>query len=328
MSKIIADLGQESYDFLRTNPDLRNIVYLTLSGSYGYGTNHDGSDIDLRGFLIEDKKYLFGLKAFEQFEDLATDTVIYSLKKFIALCTNGNPNTLELLGTDEADIVFISDAGRYVRENAHLFLSKRIVESFGNYAAAQLRRLANALCHDRYEAEKQERHLLASLNSQISHFNRTYRSFGKNGIRLYLEEERGSGEITADIHLERYPLRDFAGIYSEMSNTIKTYHKLNHRNRKKDGDHLNKHAMHLIRLLITGMDILDGKGIRTKRVREHGFLMDIREGRYSYDEIFQITEEYRIKFDESAGKTKLPDEPDRSKIEEMQIELYEKFSRV
>lgn len=327
MSRKIVNLEQESYDFFRTNPDLGNIAYLTLSGSHGYGTNNENSDIDLRGFLIEDKRYLFGYKAFEQFEDLPTDTVIYSLKKFIALCTNGNPNTLELLGTDEEDIVLINDAGRYVRKHSDLFFSKRIVESFGNYATAQLRRLSNALCHDQYNEEKQEKHLLDSLNSQLLHFNRTYQSFGKDGIRLYLDEEdNGRKEIFADIRLEGYPLKEFVGIYSEMNSTIKTYQKLNHRNRKKDEHHLNKHAMHLIRLLITGMDILDGKGIITKRRDEHDFLMDIRNGHYSYDEIFQIAEEYQIKFAEAAEKTKLPEEPDRGKIEEIQIKIYEKYS--
>ena len=45
---------------------------------------------------------------------------------------------------------------------------------------------------------------------------------------------------------------------------VKTYTKPNHRNNKKDEKSLYKHAMHLIRLLMTGTDILNESGIVTQ----------------------------------------------------------------
>jgi len=116
-------IGREEYDFLTSNPDLENIAYLVVSGSHGYGTNNEGSDIDLRGFLVEDKKYLLGCGSFDQFEDIPTDTVIYGMKKFISLCRAANPNALELLGANEDCVVIMNEAGRKVRENAGLFVS-------------------------------------------------------------------------------------------------------------------------------------------------------------------------------------------------------------
>ena len=59
-------IDREEYDFLKSNPDLENIAYLVVSGSHGYGTNNEGSDIDLRGFLVEDKKYLLGCGSFDR----------------------------------------------------------------------------------------------------------------------------------------------------------------------------------------------------------------------------------------------------------------------
>ncbi len=50
-------IKKTEYDFLRMNPDLKNVIYLTLSGSHGYGTNNENSDADLRGVLIEDIDY-------------------------------------------------------------------------------------------------------------------------------------------------------------------------------------------------------------------------------------------------------------------------------
>ena len=83
--------------------------------------------------------------------------------------------------------------------------------------------------------------------------------------------------------------------------------------------------MHLIRLLITGIDILNGRGIVTRRVAECDFLMDISGGKYSYPEIFDLAKEYQAKFEEAVASTKLLLEPDYSRIEKTQIEMFERF---
>ena len=130
-----------SYDFLRTDPHLgENILILTVAGSIAYGTNVTSSDIDLRGVSVETREDIFGLSGFEQFEDRVTDTIVYGLKKFINLCLNSNPNVLEILGTKPEHLIKISEEGKLLRENAEIFLSKRTIQSFGNYATAQLRR--------------------------------------------------------------------------------------------------------------------------------------------------------------------------------------------
>lgn len=73
-------------------------MLLGVSGSYGYGTNREGSDIDFRGVALNLPSDLIGLTAFEQYEDSATDTVIYSFNKLVSLLLNCNPNTIEILG--------------------------------------------------------------------------------------------------------------------------------------------------------------------------------------------------------------------------------------
>lgn len=43
-------LKSEKYEFLRTNPHLgKRMMFLTLGGSYAYGTNVETSDVDVRG---------------------------------------------------------------------------------------------------------------------------------------------------------------------------------------------------------------------------------------------------------------------------------------
>jgi predicted nucleotidyltransferase len=321
-------LNSSDYDFLRTDPHLgRNILILTTAGSIAYGTNVDASDIDIRVVTIESKQDIIGLSSFEQFEDRTTDTVIYGLKKFITLCLNSNPNVLEILGTRPEHLLVITKEGQLLRDNVDLFLSKRASQSFGNYATAQLRRLQNALARDNYPQAEKEQHILNSISGQMEHLKRTYKRFTDSEISLYIDKsdkEEMDTEIFTDICLKHYPLRDLRNIYSDMNSIVKDYSKLNHRNRKKDELHLNKHAMHLIRLLVTGTEILEGKGINTYREKEREFFLDIRKGKYSYRDIFQMVDEYERRFKSAAENTSLPDEPDYKRVEELMIEIYGK----
>jgi len=83
-------------------------MLLGVSGSYGYGTNRDDSDLDFRGVTLNLPSDLIGMTSFEQYVDANTDTVIYSFNKFIELVLNCNPNTIEILGLDQAQYVIIS----------------------------------------------------------------------------------------------------------------------------------------------------------------------------------------------------------------------------
>ena len=47
-----------------------------------------------------------------------------------------------------------------------------------------------------------------------------------------------------------------------MNHVIRDYDKIGKRNKKKDDNHLNKHAMHLIRLFMMAIDILEKGEIR------------------------------------------------------------------
>ncbi len=67
-----------AYDFLRTNEHLgRKIIFLTLGGSYSYGTNVETSDVDVRGCALNSESDLLGLTSFEQVVNTQTDTTIY-----------------------------------------------------------------------------------------------------------------------------------------------------------------------------------------------------------------------------------------------------------
>ena len=312
IEQIKNSLQKSSYDFLRTNEHLKDkMMFLTLGGSYAYGTNVESSDIDVRGCALNSKSDLIGMSHFEQVIDTSTDTVIYAFNKLIPLLLNCNPNCIELLGCKKDHYLYISPEGKQLLENAKLFLSQKAIHSFGGYADAQLRRLQNALARDSYPQSEKEKHVMNSLKSAMYSFEQRYQHFEDGSIKLYVDtsqKENFDSEIYMDIQLQHYPLRDYKGLWAEMHNIVKDYSKLNGRNRKKDNVHLNKHAMHLIRLYLMCIDILEKQEINTYREKEHDLLMSIRNGKYQKEdgtfqnEFFEMVDEYQYKMEQAIDR--------------------------
>lgn len=324
-------LQTKDYDFLRTNPRLSGrIMLLGLSGSYGYGTNREGSDVDFRGVALNLPSDLIGLTSFEQFEDRTTDTVIYGFNKFVSLLVNCNPNIIELLGLDDDQYYIRSELGQTLLDNRHLFLSKRAAASFGHFADAQLRRLQNAIARDSLPQSEREQHILRSVRNSLEDFNKRQREEERNNTRLYVDAAVTEGldtEIFLDVDLKHYPLRRYTDMMNTLNSVIRDYDKIGKRNHKKDDTHLNKHAMHLIRLLMMGIDILQNEEIRTHRPKEDlTLLMSIRNGDYMEegkmsDRFFDMLADYEERFEQAERASTLPDTPDMDRIEELVEEI-------
>ena len=324
----------EQYNFIRDNPHLKDkIIFLTLGGSYAYGTNVETSDVDVRGCALNSKNDLLGLSSFEQVVNTGTDTVVYSFNKLVSLLLNCNPNTIELLGCKPEHYFFLSDIGKEMINNRHIFLSQRAAYSFGGYANQQLRRLENAIARDALPQAKREEHIKQSMENSMSAFERKYTAFPEGSIKLYTGESNKAEldrEVFADITLTRFPAREFHSMINDMTNIIGCYEKLNGRNRKKDEDHLNKHAMHLIRLYLMCLDILEKEEICTYRKDDREMLLDIRRGKYQMEdgtyskEFFDIVNEYEKRLQYAKKNTSLPKSPDYNVIEQFVMDVNKK----
>lgn len=137
-----------------------------------------------------------------------------------------------------------------------------------------------------------------------------------------------------DINLKHYPLRDWKGMWSDMNNIVKEYGKIGHRNANAiEHGKLAKHQMHLVRLFLMCLDILNDHEINTYREKDHEFLMDIRNGKYlddnrqPTDEFFEIVTELEAKLDEAKKTTTLPDIPNYKKIQEFVMSVNERVVR-
>ena len=327
-------LERPEYGFLKTDPHLgKRVIFLTYGGSYAYGTNVEGSDIDLRGCTLNSKADLLGMGDFEQVVDGQTDTTVYSFNKLLGLLINCNPNTIELLGCKPEQYLIRTPIGDRLIQQRKLFLSRRAINSFGGYAGQQLRRLENALAHDAYPAQVKERHIMGSCENAMLSFPQRYRTFDPRQIQLSVGEADGKAQVLANVSMEQVPLRTFAGMMGELVEITRNYDKIHHRNKKKDDAHLNKHAMHLIRLYLMCLDILEKEEIITCREADHDLLMDIRNGRYQNqdhtfnDDFYDLLNDLERRLEYAKANTSLPEAPDLAQIEVFQMEVNEKVVR-
>ena len=327
-------LKSEEYDFLRTDKNLgNNIIILTLGGSHAYGTNNENSDLDIRGCALNSKMQILTNESFEQFTNEVTDTTIYSFNKLVSLLSNTNPNTIELLGNKPEHYFYVSQIGKELINNAHLFLSKKAIYSFGGYANQQLYRLNQKAAHKMSQSDL-EKHILKTLDFMKTDFNKKYSYFKEDEINLYIDKAVQQGydtEIFMDVKLTHYPLRDYCAMWSELQNTVKAYGKIGKRNEKAlEHGKIAKHSMHLIRLYMMCLDILENEKIVTYREKEHDLLMDIRNGKYldSNDqpipEFFEKVDKYEKRLEYAKNNTSLPDNPDYKAINEFVASVNER----
>lgn len=139
--------------------------YLAITGSQVYGTATPESDVDVAGVFLPHDRELFGLKAESEvinnktviqqyrfpvdlvFEGLVKsggllDGVVYSVKKFLRLLADNNPNILDIAFTPREFKVIETHLWKGLVSN-HLdrFLTKKIRYTFCSYATHQLRRI-------------------------------------------------------------------------------------------------------------------------------------------------------------------------------------------
>lgn len=241
-----------------------------------------------------------------------------------------------MLGNKPEHYFYVSPIGREFINNKDLFLSKKAIYSFGGYANQQLRRLENKSNRLVGQA-KNEEHIFKTIDHAMFDFKQRHFTMPDDAIKLYIDKAVQEGydtEIFMDVNLTHYPLRDYSGMISEMQSIVKAYGKIGKRNQKAiEENKLGKHMMHLIRLYMMCLDILEKGEINTYRNKEHDLLMDIRNGKYldknrqPIPEFYEMVDEYEKRLDYAKENTDLPDSPDYKKINEFVAFVNERVVR-
>lgn len=329
-------LKMDEYKELFNKNNMKKTVFYTLGGSHAYGTNVEGSDIDVRGIWFNTKENILLGKDFEQILFDETDVVIYSFDKILRLLTECNPNTIEMVGNKFENYIFGEyNVGKELIKNYDMFLSQKAIKSFSGYAEDQLRRLQNAIARDGVDEDLKEEHILNSVKKMMSYINEKYKINENGSVKLYIDKATSNSKLKNEIYISgyihHYPLRDYKNMFFEFQNVLKQYGKLGKRNHKKDEAHLQKHMMHLIRLYFMAFDIVKEMKVNTYREREHNLLMNIRNGKYMEDdnyvkkEFFTMLDKMKILFDDACKNTSLPEYPDYERIDKFRMDVNEKI---
>lgn len=293
----------------------KSIIFETLAGSKLYGTDNELSDTDLRGICIPPEKVL--LNPFYGFEQKDSgfeqdDRTIYALGQFFKLAADANPNILELLWSPQQSWVKQTRAGVYLLENRDLFLSKKIKYTFTGYAFSQLKSIKN---HRKWflnppKKKPERKHFGLSDAPLIS--GEGLESLSKVGLEYMKDEWQ---DVIRNEILYREAKRQWDNYVAWRDNRNPARKSLE----EKYGYDC-KYCSHIFRLLSEGKSLLLTGNIIFP-LPEAGWLKEIKNGKYTYDEALGMAEELEQSFEQWYKESDLPNAPDRKKLEILYFEL-------
>ena len=137
-------------------------VYETMMGSVAYGVSSDTSDVDIYGFCMPPKDYVFphlaghipgfstNVPKFEQYQEhhikekdtrKEFDLNIYSVIKYFSLLMNNNPNMIDSIFTAPNMVLTSTKVSDMVRDQRKIFLHKGAWHKFKGYAYSQMHKM-------------------------------------------------------------------------------------------------------------------------------------------------------------------------------------------
>lgn len=138
------------------------LQYETMMGSVAYGVSSDTSDIDVYGFCMPPKDYVFPhlaghilgfskqVQGFNQYQehhikekdrDKVYDLAIFSIVKYFRLCMDNNPNMIDSLFTPATCVLLSTPIGEMVRSERRKFLHRGSWHKFKGYAYSQMHKM-------------------------------------------------------------------------------------------------------------------------------------------------------------------------------------------
>lgn len=307
-------------DFYTGNLDwlVDRTIFCTVHGSQAYGTSLPTSDTDVKGVAVPPKEYFLGHDlSFEQAEQNEPDMVVYSLKKFMNLAANCNPNIIEVLFTAPEHWIKVTPEGEKLYAHRHLFLSKKAKHTFSGYAMAQLKRIkghkAWLLSPPTHKPTREEFGL--PVEQKVSASTR--------GAMQALQEKGHTfdGKIMELLNAEK-AYHDALNTYKQYENWKKTRNEKRAKLEAEFG-YDTKHAMHLVRLMRMGEEILTTGEVHVKRP-DAPELLEIRAGAWSYEKLLAWAEEQDQKLTKLYESSNvLPHKPDQKKLRALCVELSE-----
>lgn len=349
-----------------TIAELKSKQFLLLeciSGSQAYGTATENSDVDIKGVYVLPQEEFFSLSFEEQINEDGNNTMFYELRKFVDLLSKNNPNMLELLAVPEDCLRYRHPL--YERLQPQLFLSRLCQDTFAGYAMTQVRRARGLNKKILNPMEEQRKSILdfcyvvqgqgsVPLKDFLRQQNIPQEHCGLVAIPhmrevygLYYDPKEHYGGIvrsedSMDVTLSSVKQgAPVLGILSYNKDGFSKYCKdyksywswVDNRNEERFQNTIGhgknydaKNMLHTFRLLDMAEEIgRTGKIIVRRPNRE--FLLEIRAGKFSYEELVDEAERRVERIKTVYASSPLPEMPDLEKINNVLVTIRQEFYR-
>ena len=297
-----------------------NKILKIKTGSQLYGTATPTSDTDYSGIFIADEDYYFGLLTINEADNStksknesgknttdAIDDKLYELRNFARLAMQNNPNIIEHLFVNEANIVYIDYFGGDLLAHAHLFPYKGAFDRFIGYASSQKHKM---VIKEKHFTELSAAHHYFQ-SEPIDKFIVEYRD---KHLEFLTEDEQHFN--IGDLHFQKHlAVKKFLAILAERMSKITNRYELV----LKHG-YDTKFGSHLIRLLLEGEELLNtGKIVFPLWYADT--LLEIKKGKYEIGQLLELATKIEDRMNDAKEKSALPSKPRFDEVNELVKQL-------
>jgi hypothetical protein len=294
-----------------------NLILKVRVGSHLFGTNTPESDLDYEGIFMPDKSLVFGfgrcrevdlgITSKDETGRNTSDAVDYKIREyrdFYLLALENNPNIMNILFANDENVMFQGWYGASLRAKKMLFPHAACIRRFKGYAMSQLKKMDVKPGNYRHlkEAEK----LLSRKDPKDILVNAIH------GIGIPFEDQGPGKHIKiGDIFLERSiqvkkAMRTIADRINRVGSRVEMWEEFGFD---------CKFASNLIQMLLEGVEIVSTGGLKFPMERAD-LILDVKRGKYSRDEIIEMSRGLEADIDKAAEKTPLPSKPRYTEIHE------------
>ena len=129
-----------TFDMLQNDASGR-VIFRGVWGSHAFGTSTPESDFDTVGvYVVEREAYLSLVAPPAQVLDVRNDNRFYSLRNFLELASNANPNIMDMLYLPDDCVQFTTPYWQIIQKNRSIFLSKKVCQTYCEYAMGQIKK--------------------------------------------------------------------------------------------------------------------------------------------------------------------------------------------
>ncbi|WP_297136224.1 hypothetical protein [Terrisporobacter sp.] len=313
-------LNSKNYRLLKRQIFKDNkICILTKDGYsiYGIKLKNFQKHQMVKGICLNSKKEIetgtYNTHIISQNKDVRESYIdIVPLNTAIEKLIKCQPELIIPFGVREEDIVLITEEGRFLKDNINLFLNRyNVHRSFRGFTLSlreELEKAINDICI--FIVDEKESNFVSRVNKIIGENEKIL-----SGIKFELDENKS---IKVSMNLEKCTFEDVRYSVLKIGSEYDKYRFANDPN-SQINDRIKRYTVNIIKTYLLGIDILLGNGISTYMPKP--IFDEILNNKFTHKEILEMIDEYDRRFIYASNNSKLQEEPDYNKINELVDEL-------